>query len=106
MGGRGGDVAPKGAASSRLAPARRQDVLGNLCPGPDALDAVLQTWPATPPRRASSPPSWPATSWPTTPPPALVARLAADFLRTGGDLPSLYRTLVLAPKPGRRSRPS
>jgi uncharacterized protein (DUF1800 family) len=27
-----------------------------------------------------------------------VARLAADFERTGGDLPSLYRTLVAAPE--------
>ncbi|MFO1244783.1 MAG: DUF1800 domain-containing protein [Ramlibacter sp.] len=32
------------------------------------------------------------------PPPALVARLAATFLRTGGDLPSLYRDLVAAPE--------
>ena len=33
------------------------------------------------------------------PPKALVDRLAADFLRSGGDLPSLYRTLVAAPEP-------
>ncbi|TAD77726.1 MAG: DUF1800 domain-containing protein [Sphingomonadales bacterium] len=33
-----------------------------------------------------------------TPPPALVARLEADFLRTGGDLASLTRTLVEAPE--------
>lgn len=33
-----------------------------------------------------------------TPAPALVARLEADFLRTGGDLTSLYRTLVAAPE--------
>ncbi len=32
------------------------------------------------------------------PPPALVARLKADFLRTGGDLPSLYATLIDAPE--------
>ena len=32
------------------------------------------------------------------PPPALVATLEADFRRTGGDLPSLYRTLLLAPE--------
>ncbi|RYF38764.1 MAG: DUF1800 domain-containing protein [Comamonadaceae bacterium] len=32
------------------------------------------------------------------PPPALVERLAASFLRTGGDLPSLYRELVAAPQ--------
>ncbi len=32
------------------------------------------------------------------PPPALVAALAADFSRTGGDLSSLYRALVLAPE--------
>lgn len=34
-----------------------------------------------------------------TPPPALVDRLAADFRRTGGDLPSLYRTLIASPEP-------
>lgn len=33
-----------------------------------------------------------------TPPPALVARLEADFLRTGGDLASLTRTLIEAPE--------
>ena len=32
------------------------------------------------------------------PPPALVARLETDFLKTGGDLPSLYRVLVEAPE--------
>lgn len=31
-----------------------------------------------------------------TPPPTLVGRLEADFRRTGGDLPSLYRTLIEA----------
>lgn len=33
-----------------------------------------------------------------TPPPALVARLEADFLRTSGDLASLTRTLIEAPE--------
>ncbi|RNJ63389.1 MAG: DUF1800 domain-containing protein [Porphyrobacter sp. IPPAS B-1204] len=33
-----------------------------------------------------------------TPPPALVARLEADFLKTGGDLASLTRTLIEAPE--------
>jgi uncharacterized protein (DUF1800 family) len=33
-----------------------------------------------------------------TPPPALVARLEADFLRTGGDLASLTTTLIDAPE--------
>ena len=33
------------------------------------------------------------------PPPALVDRLETDFLNTGGDLPSLYRTLVASPEP-------
>ena len=33
-----------------------------------------------------------------TPPPALVARLESDFLRTGGDLASLTRTLIEAPE--------
>ena len=33
-----------------------------------------------------------------TPPPALVGRLAANFTSTGGDLPSLYRTLIDSPE--------
>ena len=33
------------------------------------------------------------------PPAALVDRLAADFLKSGGDLASLYRTLVASPEP-------
>ncbi len=32
------------------------------------------------------------------PPPSLVAKLEANFLKTGGDLPSLYRTLIDAPE--------
>lgn len=32
------------------------------------------------------------------PPPSLVAKLEADFLKTGGDLKSLYRTLLSAPE--------
>ena len=34
-----------------------------------------------------------------TPPPSLVARLAAEFERSNGDLPGLYRTLILSPEP-------
>ncbi|UVO54460.1 DUF1800 family protein [Sphingomonas sp. SUN039] len=33
-----------------------------------------------------------------TPPPALVARLSDAFLKTGGDLPALYRILIDAPE--------
>lgn len=33
------------------------------------------------------------------PAPALVDRLASNFLATGGDLPSLYRTLIASPEP-------
>ncbi len=33
-----------------------------------------------------------------TPPPALVDRLSASFLTTGGDLPTLYRVLIEAPE--------
>lgn len=33
-----------------------------------------------------------------TPPPALVRRLAAEFGRTGGDLPSLYKVLIASPE--------
>lgn len=32
------------------------------------------------------------------PPPRLVARLEANFVKTGGDLPSLYRTLIASPE--------
>ncbi len=34
-----------------------------------------------------------------TPPPTLIDRLASDFQSSGGDLPSLYRTLVASPEP-------
>lgn len=34
-----------------------------------------------------------------TPPQSLVDRLAADFRRSGGDLSSLYRTLIASPEP-------
>ncbi len=33
------------------------------------------------------------------PPPALVDRLTANFVKTGGDLSSLYRTLIASPEP-------
>ena len=33
------------------------------------------------------------------PPPALVERLTVDFRQTGGDLPSLYSTLIASPEP-------
>jgi uncharacterized protein (DUF1800 family) len=33
-----------------------------------------------------------------TPPPALVQRMQASFLKTGGDLPSLYRVLIESPE--------
>jgi len=33
-----------------------------------------------------------------TPPPALVQRLQANFVKTGGDLPSLYRVLIDSPE--------
>lgn len=34
-----------------------------------------------------------------TPPAALVARLEASFIKTGGDLPSLYKVLIESPEP-------
>ena len=39
------------------------------------------------------------------PPPALVARLAQSFLASGGDLPTLYRTLVDSPEVWRADAP-
>lgn len=40
-----------------------------------------------------------------TPPPALVARLEASYNKTGGDLPSLYRTLVASPEAWDTAKP-
>ena len=34
-----------------------------------------------------------------TPPPALVARLSESFRKSGGDLPTVYRTLIASPEP-------
>ena len=48
--------------------------------------------------QSSSPPSWRAISPVTPRRPTLIARLEADFLRTGGDLASLTRTLIEAPE--------
>jgi uncharacterized protein (DUF1800 family) len=74
-------------------------VLGkSYAAGPDALDQVLQDLthhPATA-RFISSKLARHFVA--DDPPPALVTRLAADFERTGGDLPSLYRTLVQSPE--------
>ncbi len=39
------------------------------------------------------------------PPPALVQRLADEFLRTGGDLPAVYRALVAAPQAWETAQP-
>jgi uncharacterized protein (DUF1800 family) len=65
--------------------------------GPDALDAVLHDL-AQHPSTARFIASKLARHFVADdPPPALVAELAATFIATGGDLPSLYGTLVRSP---------
>lgn len=66
--------------------------------GPDALDAVLHDLTRHPATARFIATKLARHFVADEPPPALVARLAADFERTGGDLPSLYRTLVQAPE--------
>jgi uncharacterized protein (DUF1800 family) len=74
-------------------------VLGkSYAAGPDALDQVLHDLARHPPRRASLPPSWPATSSPTIHRPPWWHAWRPTSERTGGDLPSLYRTLVQSPE--------
>ena len=66
--------------------------------GPAALDAVLHDLAVHPSTARFVATKLARHFVADDPPPALVATLAADFVRTGGDLASLYRTLVLAPE--------
>lgn len=66
--------------------------------GPDALDAVLRDL-ATHPSTARFLAAKLARHFVADdPPPALVARLADRYLRSGGDLPAVYRTLLDSPE--------
>jgi uncharacterized protein (DUF1800 family) len=66
--------------------------------GPEALDAVLRDLAQHPATARFISTKLARHFVADDPPPALVARLEANWLKTGGDLPSLYRTLVAAPE--------
>jgi uncharacterized protein (DUF1800 family) len=66
--------------------------------GPQALDAVLHTLAVHPSTARFIAFKLARHFVADEPPQALVQRLAANFLATNGDLPSLYRTLVLSPE--------
>jgi uncharacterized protein (DUF1800 family) len=55
---------------------------------------------AAPPARATNPATTPAPHCGGhDPPPALVERLSKAYLASGGDLPTVYRTLIQSPEP-------
>jgi uncharacterized protein (DUF1800 family) len=98
------DVAPLGAVSpTRFEPAWHEPgaktVLGQRVPeGSDGLSRVLQTL-ARHPATANFIATKLARHFVADePPPALVERLAQAFLRSDGDLPTVYRTLIDAPE--------
>ena len=96
-------LALPGAASMHFDPAWHQPgpktVLGRIYPeGPEALDAVLQQLADHPSTARFISSKLARHVVADDPPPALVARLAASFQHSGGDLAALYRTLVLAPE--------
>ena len=66
--------------------------------GPEALDAVLHDLAVHPSTAHFVCAKMARHFVADDPPPALVARLAATWQRTGGELPALYRTLVDAPE--------
>ena len=89
--------------SSRFEPAWHQPgnktVLGKTyAEGPQALDAVLHDLAVHPSTSRFVAFKLARHFIADDPPPSLVARLEANFRQTGGDLPSLARTLVLAPE--------
>ncbi len=76
-----------------------KQVLGRSHPeGPEGLESVLQQLAQHPSTARFIAAKLARHLVADEPPPALVARLADNFQQTGGDLPSLYRSLVLAPE--------
>ena len=95
--------APPGAPASRFDAAWHQPgaktVLGHrYAEGPEALDAVLHDLAVHPSTARFIATKLARHFVADEPPPALVARLEASFAHSGGDLPSLYRTLVQSPE--------
>jgi uncharacterized protein (DUF1800 family) len=66
--------------------------------GPDALDAVLADLARHPSTARFIATKLARHFTADEPPPALVARLEASFKASGGDLPTLYRTLIDSPE--------
>ena len=96
-------LAEPGAASAWFDPAWHQpgpkQVLGRTHPaGPEGLESVLQQLAAHPSTARFLATKLARHLVADEPPPALVARLADTFLQTGGDLPAVYRSLVLSPE--------
>jgi uncharacterized protein (DUF1800 family) len=76
-----------------------KQVLGRSHPeGPQGLESVLQQLAQHPSTARFIATKLARHLVADEPPPALVARLADRFLQTGGDLPTVYRSLVLAPE--------
>lgn len=74
-------------------------VLGRRHPeGPEALDAVLGDLAAHPSTARFLAAKLARHFVADDPPPALVARLADAYTRSGGELPAVYRTLIEAPE--------
>ena len=66
--------------------------------GPEALDAVLRDLAAHPSTARFLAAKLARHFVADDPPPALVARLAEAYTRSGGDLPAVYRALIEAPE--------
>ena len=95
--------AAPGTATSRFEPAFHQPgaktVLGKrYAEGPDALDAVLHDLALHDSTARFVSTKLARHFVADEPPPALVARLADTWRKTGGQLPALYRTLIEAPE--------
>ena len=96
-------LAEPGAATARFEPAWHQPgaktVLGQRhAEGPDALAGVLQQLAQHPSTARFIAAKLARHFAGDEPPPAMVARLAASFSQSGGDLPSVYRTLLRSPE--------
>lgn len=77
----------------------KKTILGRSYPeGPDALDLVLRDLAQHPSTARFVSTKLARHFVADDPPPALVARLEANFRRTGGDLAQLHRTLVESPE--------
>ena len=92
-----------GTSSTRFDPAWHQPgtktVLGKrYAEGPDSLDAVLHDLALHPSTGRFIATKLARHFVADEPAPALVARLEANFRSSGGDLPSLYRTLIQSPE--------